>query len=146
MTMSTFGVVRQVRMTPKSTFAFVEFDTVQEAVHAVEACKGFVCVSGTQCSVSWATKRKRKGRKPKNSNSPNSSANINVNINSNAAAKDSAMPIDSSDVGNSSSSSSSSSGKKKKVNLCNLYVETGACSWGNNCKYLHDPSRRKNHE
>jgi hypothetical protein len=23
----------------------------------------------------------------------------------------------------------------KKKNLCNLFVETGACSWGVNCKY-----------
>jgi hypothetical protein len=39
-TMSQFGTVRQVRMTPKSTFAFVEYETVEEAVAAVNKCQG----------------------------------------------------------------------------------------------------------
>jgi hypothetical protein len=38
--MSQFGMVRQVRMTPKSTFAFVEYETVEEAVAAVNKCQG----------------------------------------------------------------------------------------------------------
>lgn len=32
--------------------------------------------------------------------------------------------------------------KPKKKNLCNLFVETGACSWGANCKYSHDTTKR----
>ncbi len=83
--MSQFGTVRQVRMTPKSTFAFVEYESVEEAVAAVNkcqgnkqktgwremicfahgCCKGSVIVHGSPCTVSWATRRKRKGRKPK---------------------------------------------------------------------------------
>ena len=110
-TMSKYGTVRQVRMTPKSTFAFVEYDTVQEAVRAIEECEGFVNVHGSKCTVSWATKRKRKGRKQK----PLTPAGAESGV---------VAPL-------------------KKKNACNIFMDTGHCSWGSKCKYSHDANARR---
>ncbi len=35
-----FGTVRQVRMSPHSSFAFVEYEAVDEAKRAIDTCKG----------------------------------------------------------------------------------------------------------
>jgi hypothetical protein len=130
-TMSQFGSVRQVRMTPKSTFAFVEYDTVEEAVAAVTQCDGSVVVHGAACTVSWATRRKRKGRKAKG---PESSSGSSGSV----------APAPESGVGSGGGGGGGGGGKSgKKKNLCNLFVETGSCSWGANCKYSHDVSKRK---
>ena len=82
-------------------------------------------VHGATCTVSWATKRKRKGRKPKGNGEANNGSGSGNNNNNNTATND------------------ASNGGKKKKNLCNMFTETGACSWGSNCKYLHDATRRR---
>ncbi len=134
-TMSQFGNVRQVRMTPKSTFAFVEYDTVDEAVLAVSKCAGTVAVHGSPCTVSWATRRKRKGRKSKGPteggmNSNNSGSGVGGGGGGGGG-------------GAAGSEPDAPPKSAKKKNLCNLFVETGSCSWGANCKYSHDTTKRK---